>query len=890
MVDEAENNQNEKLDKIVQEFLAAQLRGEEPDLEQLVRQHPGLEDKIRQKVQNCQHISSLFDSLRKVDETEFQHAKYETDLTGTRLGAFEITEVIGRGGMGVVYKGHDTRLDRSIAIKSLPPVLINNVTAQTRFMREAKLLASLNHPNIAVIHDIIEQTDGSAYLVLEYVPGQTLAERIRDGRLPVKETLSIALQIAEALMAAYERGIVHRDLKPGNIKITPDGNTKVLDFGIAKTITRAPAAGAGFTMDGLPTETKTQAGHLIGTPAYMSPEQARGRPTDHRADIWSFGCVLYEMLTVTVAFEGETISDTIARVIERAPDWDRLPSDLPANIRVLLRRCLEKNTCDRLQHIGDAAVEIRETLNPPAVAPPLETIGRSNVSSARWRIATAFWFIGFVLGALTVAPMVSMYFGRSTLPSLSRPSQRMVINLPEKHTIASARMMPLGEPETTLAISPDGSRIVYAAATGDTMQLYLRTLDDFASRPIAGTEGGFAPFFSPDSQSVGFFTRSKLRTISLRGGQPITLCDTSQPKGACWGSDGMIYFAEAEGGRLSRIPTTGGRSEHLAVRTEVSAQGSYTYGYPQLLPDGEHLLLSSRTSVILFSLADRGKMTLIEKGQHARYIPTGHILYAWAGAIQAVPFDLKGARVIGSPTVVLDGILLDSVLGTTQMSVSDNGTLVYVPGGDTVKSVPVWIDRMGQTEPLGLPAAVYGMFRLSPDGQQLCIQRKDGTLDDIYIWDLVYHRLTRLTRDRCCRYPVWTPDGKHVVFSYRDDPRIIAWQSLDGASDIEPLYTSRHLGAPYSWSPRGDELYYRKGDKWMAVSISTEPKFSAGAPHELFEGPYLNVPGTSYDVSPDVKRFVVLQPEHDDSSIHQINVVLNWFGELGRLDQGPKSK
>jgi hypothetical protein len=250
------------------------------------------------------------------------------------------------------------------------------------------------------------------------------------------------------------------------------------------------------------------------------------------------------------------------------------------------------------------------------------------------------------------------------------------------------------------------------------MQLYLHTLDDFVSRPIAGTEGGFAPFFSPDSQSVGFFTRGKLRTISLRGGQPLTLCDASQPKGACWGSDGMIYFAEAEGGRLSRIPTTGGRPERLVARTEPLATVSYSYGRPQLLPDGEHLLLSSRTSVLLFSLADRGKRVLIEKGQHARYIPTGHILYTWAGAIQAVPFDLKSARVIGSPTVVLDGILLDSVIGTTQMSVSDNSTLVYVPGGDTVKSVPVRIDRTGQAQPRGLPAAVYGMFRLSPDGRR----------------------------------------------------------------------------------------------------------------------------------------------------------------------------
>ena len=325
---------------------------------------------LRRKIESFQQIDSLFENLRHIDESDLATAE---NLVDTTVGHFRISEVIGRGGMGVVYKAHDSRLGRVVAIKTVPAHLRENRVIQERFRREAKMLAVLSHPHIGVIHDILDQADGATYLVLEYVPGQTLAERISDGRLLVKETLSIALQIAEALAAAYEKGIVHRDLKPSNIKITPEGNIKVLDFGIAKTLTFAPTAGAGFVQEGQTTETIAPPGHLIGTPAYMSPEQARGKPTDHRTDVWSFGCVLYEMFTGTVAFDGETISDTIARVIERDPDWDRLPSDVPGNIRVLLRRCFEKDAHDRLQHIGDAVIEIRETLNMPAAVPPVTT-------------------------------------------------------------------------------------------------------------------------------------------------------------------------------------------------------------------------------------------------------------------------------------------------------------------------------------------------------------------------------------------------------------------------------------------------------------------------------------------------------------------------------------
>jgi len=360
MAGAAENNQDAVLDEAVEQFLAARLRGEEPDLEQYVRQHPGLEKQIRQKVQNCQRVSSLFDSLRGVDESEFQHAEDEVDLIGKRVGVFKIIEVIGRGGMGVVYKGHDTRLDRFVAIKAMPGHLLEDATAQARFRREAKLLASLNHNNIAVIYDIIEQ-EVLGYLVLEYIPGQTLAERITKGPLKLQEALTIALQIAEAVASAHEHDVIHRDLKPGNIKITPDGRVKVLDFGLAKAVGDKAVAQQS---------TVTQPGRVMGTPAYMSPEQARGKSTDHHTDIWSFGCIMYEMLSGHLPFEGETATDTLARIIERQPDWEALPQEIPTNIRVLLQRCLEKDPERRLGNIADAAIEISDTLNKPTTAQP----------------------------------------------------------------------------------------------------------------------------------------------------------------------------------------------------------------------------------------------------------------------------------------------------------------------------------------------------------------------------------------------------------------------------------------------------------------------------------------------------------------------------------------
>ncbi|MFB0552886.1 MAG: protein kinase, partial [Phycisphaerae bacterium] len=373
------DNQEHIVREAVRQFIDAQLQGREPDIDEFVKQYPELEHRLRQKICNLQKIDTLFDSIVQADESDFEEAAAGKDIVGQKLGDFEIREMIGRGGMGVVYLAHDTKLDRSVAIKSIPPKMAGDSTTRTRFHREAKLLASLNHPNIAVIHEIIEQDEGAGYLVLEYVPGQTLAQRIAHKPLKLEEALSIGQQIAEAVSAAHKKGVIHRDLKPGNIKLTPDSRVKVLDFGLAK----APVS-EGKKID----ITATEPGHIIGTPAYMSPEQARGNPVDHRSDIWSFACILYEMLTGHSPFESDTATDTLARIIEREPDWQALPPDTPANIQVLLRYCLEKNQDERLGDIADAAIEISETLSRPTA--PVRTL---------WRWAMA---IGLVVGAIVV--------------------------------------------------------------------------------------------------------------------------------------------------------------------------------------------------------------------------------------------------------------------------------------------------------------------------------------------------------------------------------------------------------------------------------------------------------------------------------------------------------
>ncbi|MHC4325569.1 MAG: protein kinase domain-containing protein, partial [Planctomycetota bacterium] len=709
----------------------------------------------------------------------------------------------------------------------------------------------------------------------------------------------------------------------------------------------------------------------------MSPEQACGKPTDKRSDIWSFGCIMYQMLTSKFPFEGETATDTVARILERKPDWDLLPKTTPASIRVLLWRCLAKDPQRRLQDMGDVVLELDETLNlppdKPSIVEPVVDVGWRQ----QWWLAIAFIVAGVIVGLIAA----SIFLGPSATTVATAVTHRTILRLPDEQVLALSRSTPLGIAQPAVALSADGSHLVYVADVNNTTQLFLRPMNQLEARPIPGTEGAHAPFFSPDGQSVGFFTKGKLKIVSLLGGEPVALCDARTPKGASWGANGMIYFAEKEGSRLSQVLATGGATEHLKAIAEPSEQGVYSYGYPQILPSGKEILLSSRTNTILFSLETREKEILVKGGQHARYVPTGHLVYARAGAIEAVPFDLATLQVTGPSVPILDMVLMDSSVGTAQLAFSSDGLLVYVPGGDTAKSIPVWVDRQGNVEPLSMPAQIYGTPKISPDGKQLAILIA-GPPSNIYTYDIASGRETRLTLEGNNANPVWTPDGKRITFSsdrQGEGTRKLFWKPADGSGEAELLHTSQEPQHSSSWSadgkllaffevhpttgadvwilslegdrepelvigteffewgpafspdgrliayisdkdgkfqvyvqphpsmdmvwqisddfggepifsPKGDELFYRNGDKWMVVSISIEPEFAAGTPRLLFEGPYINVPGLSYDVAPDAQRFLALQPEYDDSAVRELHVVVNWFEELKRLVPSGKER
>ena len=835
-----DDNQKHDLEEALQQFVNAQMQGQKPDIDEFVKQYPELEDQIRKRIGKLNRINTLLDSIVQVDESDFEETVSAQDLIGQKIGNFEIVELIGRGGMGVVYLARDTKLDRSVAIKSMPVELQANSTARTRFTREAKLLASLSHPNIGVIHDIIEQTKSSAFLVLEYIPGETLAERMTREPLKLEDALSIGLQIAEAVCAAHETGVIHRDLKPSNIKITPEGKVKVLDFGLAKA-----SASEGKSAD----PTVTQAGRVIGTPAYMSPEQARGHSMDRRTDIWSFGCLLYEMLTGHLPFEGETTTDVLARIIEREPDWDRLPPTTPTNIRVLLWRCLAKDPHRRLQHIGDAVIEIDETLNIPTDKP---RISEPVIKVNWWR--RWWWAIPVSLASIIVGLFVSSIF-LSEPVGLSQSTVASDITLPEDQVLGFFHATTFGIRQPAFALSPDGSRLVYVARVDDTTQLFERMMNQYEVRPIPGTDGASTPFLSPDGQSVGFFVKEQLKTVSLRGGDPVILCNAESSSGGSWNDDGMIYFCRIDS--LFRVLSTGGDPEDLGIKSKLIGS------YPQVLPGGKGVLISSGAGAELISLETMEKKLLVKDVLYAHYVPTGHLVYVRAGALEAVPFSLATLKETGSRVPIINNVLSDSVYGSAQFAFSNDGTLVYVPGADTGKAIPVWIDRHGKEEPLGMTAQCYGTPKLSPDGQRLAIEVQE-LQSNVYVYDIATGIRTKLTQKGDNNGPVWTLDGKKVLFSCRTEnkgERNIFWAPADGSGKAEPLYPSHQGLHPNSVYPDGKQLMIRSRDLGICI-------LSIDEPHEL-ESVFKPDFGTYQEVlSPDGKYIAYTSNKEGDFQVY----------------------
>ena len=727
-------------------------------------------------------------------------------MIGKTLSHYKVIEKIGQGGMGEVYRAEDTNLSREVAIKVLPEQFTQDPQRLARFEREAKLLASLNHPNIAAIHSF-EHADEVHFLVLELVPGDTLQERVAKGPVPVEEALEICRQIAEGVEAAHEKGVIHRDLKPANVKVTPEGKVKILDFGLAKAFEEEIPA-EDISQSPTLTEDMTRAGVILGTAAYMSPEQAKGKPVDKRADIFAFGALLYELLTGKRAFEGETITETIASVLKSEPNWDGLPENTPWGIRTLLRRCLHKETNRRLQHIGDVRIELEETLT----APPTESPATVPAIPARpsWRQA-----VPLVVAALVVGIILSgITFWNLKSSTAIRPVAHFTVALPEGEQLAGLGNM------SPLAVSPNGDDIVYVANRDGIQRLFLRTLDSLEARPISGTEGGEGPFFSPDGQWVGFFAGAQLKKVSIAGGRPTVLAPVSalQGRGGSWGSDGQVIFSGFLGRRgIGRVSASGGEPDLLT--TPDSDKGGEQHRFPQHLPGNGAILFTVGTggswddALIVAQRLDTGEQkVLIEGGSDARYVPTGHLVYVRAGALMAAPFDLDRLEVTGPPIAIVEGVMPSrDITGAAFFGFSELGLLVYVPGtARPSERALALVDREGEQQPLPLRLQTYSGLRLSPDGQRVAVEVDEGNKQSIWVYDLSRGALSPLTFEgNKNMVPVWTPDGSKVTFSSnRSGPQNLFWKSADGSGAAERLTTSGQDHWRASWSPDGQFLAF----------------------------------------------------------------------------------
>ena len=722
---------------------------------------------------------------------------------GDRLSQYEILEAIGAGGMGEVYRARDTRLDRDVAIKVLPDEFSRDRDRLARFEREAKLLAQLNHPNIATLHGL-EEAHGQKFIVMELIEGETLAERIVSGPIPIDEAILLFQQIATGLSVAHEKGIVHRDLKPANIKIGPDGTPKILDFGLAKAFAGEDARSAGSSQS--PTLTKATAlGVIIGTASYMSPEQARGKTVDKRTDIWALGCCLYEALTGSRAFVGETVTDTLAAVVRAEPRLERLPRETPSLCRVLIGRCLEKDLKNRLHDAADANVLLQESAHAD---PP---VGVTRTTTAWPRIAAAL-LVGCALGALFVA-LISPRGGDDA----PRLVTEFSVLRPELD-----RMYQYHREAPAIALSPDGSMLAYVATDSDESMVFLRELGKRGARAIPQTEGATSVFFSPDGEWIGFTASSnKLKKVAVSGQAPVTLADAADGYGASWGVDGMIVYAQPGGRSLTEIPAAGGTPQ--PITTIETSESSHRF--PVHLPGDRGVLFTSRsfdfsTTSIMVKPTNGEPKLLIEGGTSARYAPTGHLIYGQRGALVAVRFDLERLEVIGDPATVLESVQQYRGLAT-QFSISEDGTLAYVPGSSAEHDRTLtWVDRTGSEEILPVPARPYSQPRLSPSGTQVAMGIDDADRD-VWIYDVENGALRRLTFGGSDGFPVWTPDGRHVVFqSNRAGVPAVYWKPSDGGGPAERLAVTETYDMPHSFTPDGNKLALVQAHPETATDIS----------------------------------------------------------------------
>jgi Tol biopolymer transport system component len=792
--------------------------------------------------------------------------------SGMRIGVYEIAGSLGAGGMGEVYRARDTRLQRDVALKVLPDAFAQDPDRVARFAREAQLLASLSHPNIAAIHGIEDAPIGCA-LVLELIEGPTLAERITRAPLHLADTLAIARQIVDALDAAHEKGIVHRDLKPANVKVTPAGLVKVLDFGLAK------AVGNGSTTDLATSPTMTTGGTrdgvILGTAAYMSPEQARGRAVDKRTDIWAFGCVLYEMLTRRAAFPGHTVADTIAGILEREPDWGALPASTPRRVRDLLRHCLQKDPKQRLRDAGDAVNEITVLLSAPSVGDGAATPALVQPS---WRRSAALMTAALIFGGLISGGFVWM-----TKPSVSFPPPRLVRFALTSDDADALEPSGLGR---DLAISPDGTRVVYVAGGPGRGRLVIRTLAQLDATPLWDRGTPRSPFFSPDGQWVAFFDLfGSLKKISTTGGPAteVTRGVGGAARGASWGADDRIVFATGDPATgLSRVSAQGGDVEVL-TRPDT-AHGEVDHLWPEVLPGGRAALFTivstgsiDSSQIAVLDLRTGTRKVIIRGGTHAQYVPSGHLIYGAAGSLHALRFDLDRLDVTGESVKVAEPVAITAE-GGVNGAVSPDGTLVYVRSGGqgtTTTRELVWVSRDGHEEPIAAPPRAYVYPRISPDGTRVALEVWDEDRD-IWVWNLARETLTRLTdnpgRDG---FPVWTRDSQRIIFgSARSAFTNLFWRHADGSGSVDRLTESRNVQFPYSVSPDGTRLVLREDNPQTGLDIAI-----ASLTGELQTAPLIRTPSNELngEISPDSRWLAYQSNESGHDEIY-----VRPFPDVGR--------
>jgi Tol biopolymer transport system component len=718
---------------------------------------------------------------------------------GTRLGPYEVLSAIGAGGMGEVYRAHDTKLNRDVALKILPEAFSSDADRLARFEREAHVLAALSHPNIAAIYGLEDAGPSVRALVLELVDGPTLAERIVRGPIPLSEALPIIRQIAEALAAAHEQGIIHRDLKPANIKLRPDGTVKVLDFGLAKLASPVGSferIETGATRSSQLTDTTpaaTEMGLVLGTTAYMSPEQATGQPIDKRTDIWSFGVVVCEMLTARRPFEGENLAGTVASILSKEPALN----DVPMPARRLLARCLEKDPRKRLRDIGEAPFILADTATPSAMD-----------GGVAIRAHRLLWILA-VLFLLSAVVTVALWAPWRTPTPQALDMMRFSVDVGVDDGLGP-----------TLAISPDGTRVVYRTRSSDGRSVLLATrrLSETRDSLLPGTEGALNPFFSPDGQWVAYFARSKLWKVSTAGGTPIALCDAPLGKGGHWGDDGSIVAELNPFSGLWRVSDQGGAPQRL---TRPSLE---RHAWPQFLP-GKALLYSAGPEGLLENgrievqpLDGGAAVTVLRGGYHARYVPTGtttgHLVYVHARGLYAVRFDPARRELLGKPVRVLDDVASAGTQYGAAFSFSRTGTLGYVAGPVNDKWTLAWADDSGVVQPLAVASGAYYTPRVSPDGNLIAVSVDGDKGQDIFVYDISRDTMSRVTfTGEGNLWPVWAPDGKHLVFTSRNaEGGHLWWTRIDGTSQPTRLFTSKHSIRQIAISADGRHVGYTEQD------------------------------------------------------------------------------